>query len=378
MVKKKIGSPPWCPFCGAKVGRASDAVERKMTEFPVGTCKCGAVYCCDASGLQVGAAMVETLVYACNDNWDFAWELMPEDDYLTGRIENYDEGTHQVVAEKNIDGRAVRGVLFFVRLHAEITSLAERLKARKDAIAKSQIPDFIKSSPRPKLEPAPDAKRIKKRANKTLIKKLVEAEDYDELVLLCFDDRKTIRFMQRLLYAPSEEMKWHVAYTIGVVCSRVASREPGQISELLHRLYESSHDSAATHWGMVETMGYVISKRADIFGAFTRYLLDFLDQSSTAPLVLWALGEVAKERPDLIRSTPFYNLFHFSGHPDPLMRGLFARLMGNIQATEVTMQLMGMSGDDSEIEICEEGKIINSTVAEQAKRAVDLIRKGEK
>ena len=61
-----------------------------MHEFPVGNCECGAVYTCDATGHNVGAAIVETLVYACDGNADFAWDLVPEDDYLTGRIENYD------------------------------------------------------------------------------------------------------------------------------------------------------------------------------------------------------------------------------------------------------------------------------------------------
>ncbi|CAG35825.1 hypothetical protein [Desulfotalea psychrophila] len=134
MVKHNVKTAPWCPFCGQKVGRPTDAIERKLTEFPVGKCQCGAVYCSDVTGHNVGAAMVETLVYACSDTWDFAWELMPEDDYLTGRIENYDGVTHQVIAEKNVDGRAVRGVLFFVRLHTEISDLAERIKARKDGV----------------------------------------------------------------------------------------------------------------------------------------------------------------------------------------------------------------------------------------------------
>ena len=76
--------------------------------------------------------MVETLVYACGDNWDLAWELMPEDDYLTGRVENYDEVTHQVIDIKNIDGRPVRGVLYFVRLHTEMSELVGRLKEKKN------------------------------------------------------------------------------------------------------------------------------------------------------------------------------------------------------------------------------------------------------
>lgn len=378
MARKNTQSPPWCPFCGHKVGRASDNIERKLTEFPVGRCQCGAVYSSDATGHSVGAAMVETLVFACNDNWDLAWELMPEDDYLTGRIENYDEPTHQVVAEKNVDGRAVRGVLFFVRLHTEISELADRLKAKKEELAKQQIPEELKQVERLPVEPEPDRKRKKKRANKKIVTEMVEASNIDGLVELCFDDKKTLRLMQRLLYNPIDEERWRVAWVMGSVAARVSTREPGQISEVLHRMFDSTLDSAATPWGMIETMGYVIAKRPDIFGAFTRHLLNFLGEPTTAPQVLWSLGEVAKTRPDLIRATPFYNLFHFLQHPDAEMRGLVARLFGYIQATEVTMQLMSLSGDNETLKICEEGCLVETTVADVAKAAVAAIREGEK
>ena len=132
MSKSDIKNPPWCPFCGQKVGRPGDAAERKLNEFPVGECQCGAIYTSDATGHNVGAAMVEALVHACKDNWDFAWELLPEDDYLTGRIENYDEQYHEVMDKGNVDGRPVRGVLYFVRLHTEIKDIASRIKARKE------------------------------------------------------------------------------------------------------------------------------------------------------------------------------------------------------------------------------------------------------
>ena len=77
---------PWCPFCGMDVGRPTEGARRKMREFPMGRCECGAVYVSEATGHNVGAAMVECLVDACGDDWDQAWELVPEDDYLTGLI----------------------------------------------------------------------------------------------------------------------------------------------------------------------------------------------------------------------------------------------------------------------------------------------------
>lgn len=374
MASEKIIVRPWCPFCGQKVGRASHAPVRKMHEFPVGLCQCGAVYTCDATGHNVGSAIVETLVYACSDNADLAWELMPEDDYLTGRIENYDESSHSVVATKNVDGRAVRGVLYFVRLHTDIQDIAKRLKDKKVEAIQSTLaaPDVREVV----LEPLPDEKRVRKKANKGLVKKLVESEDVDALVAFVFDDKKTIRLMQRLLYAPDEAKRWKVAWLLGRVTSRVATRDPGSISQLLHRLFEACSDSAATPWGAVETIGYVIGMRADIFGAFTRHLLNYIQDPSTQNQALWALAEIAEVRPDLIRDTPFYNLFHFLKHPDAQIRGQVIRLMGRIKANEVTLQLMELGNDTEEFVYCADGSLVTSTIGEAAGIALQLIQKG--
>lgn len=377
MSQGSIKKRPWCPFCGQKVGRATEAVTRKMTEFAVGSCQCGAVYSCDPTGHNIGAAMVETLVHACGDNWDLAWELMPEDDYLTGRIENYDEITHQVIDIKNIDGRPVRGVLYFVRLHTDMSDLARRLKEKKESriATETSLPEAVESVV---IEPAPDKKRIRLKATKQVVKDLVDNRDIDALVRLCFDDKKTLRLMQRLLYDPIDENRWKIAWCIGQVCSRVASREPGQVSELLHRLFEACSDSAATPWGMVETIGFIISNRPDIFGAFTRYLLRYLSEDSTRVQVLWAMAEIALKRPDLIRETPFYNLFHFLKHPDPQVRGQIARLFGRIKATEVALQLMALNDDHAELTIWENGVAGRTTVAAEAAKAIAAIHGGQK
>lgn len=375
MVQEKIKVRPWCPFCGQKVGRATDAPARKMNEFPVGRCQCGAVYSCDATGHNIGAAIVETLVYACDDNADFAWELMPEDDYLTGRIENYDESTHQVVATKNIDGRSVRGVLYFVRLHADAREIARRIKEQKREILGNTVPS-LRNEEHVTIEPAPDAKRIRRKADKSLVRELVAHEDIDTLVALCFDDKKTLRLMQRLLYDPLEAQRWKAAWVIGRVTARTSTREPGPVSELLHRLFEACSDSAATPWGMVETIGYIIALRPDIFGAFTRHLLNYIKDPSTRNQSIWALAEIAGKRPDLIRNTPFYNLFHFLQHPEVQVRGQLVRLLGRIRATEAAVQLMALADDQQEFTYCREGQLATTTVAEAAAEAIRAIHGG--
>lgn len=373
MKKQLIIKRPWCPFCGQEVDRAVDKPNRKLSEFTVGSCSCGAVYSCDPTGHNVGAAMVETLVHACGDNDDLAWELMPEDDYLTGRVENYDELTHQVVEMRNLDGRAVRGVLYFVRLHTEITDIADRLhqKKQEDVEKIASGTGFVP----PPVEPAAGNDRPRQRATKKLVKELVDAGDEDGLVSLCLNDRKTLRLAQRLLYDPVEEKRWEIAWLLGRVCARVATRDPGQVSELLHRLFEACSDSAATPWGMIETLGSVIAGRPDIFGAFTQYLLRYVNADSTRVQTIWALAEVARSRPDLVRKTPFFSMFHFLSHPQPAVRGQLARLLGRIDATEATIQLMGLHEDTDELVIWEDGVPVRTSVAEQAKIAINSIQK---
>lgn len=361
---------PWCPFCGMDVGRPSEGVQRKMREFPMGTCECGAVYVSDATGHNIGAAMVECLVSACNNQWDLAWELIPEDDYLTGTLENYDEVTHQVVPKRNLDGRAVRGVLYFVRLHKEMAELVKRYEHKLSA----DQPE-VQAVTAPAVEPARDPKRVKKRADKQVIKQLAEARNIEALVDLYFDDRKVLRYLQRLLYEPDTGARYRIAWVLGQVCGRVATREPGPVADLLHRLFEACSDSAASSWGMVETIGAIIAARPDIYGAFTRHLFNFMGDPGTREAVLWGLGEIAATRPDLIRKTPFYSLFPVLNHSEPVLRGLTLRLLGRIQAQEAGFQMLGLQHDTSPVTLYEQGVPLATTVAELSALATRTIHK---
>lgn len=369
---------PWCPFCGMDVGRPTEGVERKMREFPMGVCECGAVYVSDATGHNVGAAMVECLVTACNNQWDLAWELIPEDDYLTGTLDNYDEVTHQIVPKRNLDGRAVRGVLYFVRLHKELAELVKRYEHKLSAAQPAPVPDGASAyPPLPAVEPERDPRRTKRRADKQVVKRLAESRDIDALVDLYFDDRKMLRFLQRLLYEPDTGARYRIAWVLGQVSGRVATREPGPVADLLHRLFEACSDSAASSWGMVEAIGAIIAARPDIYGAFTRHLFNFMGDPATREAVLWGLGEIAATRPDLIRKTPFYSLFPVLNHSNPVFRGLTLRLLGRIRAKEAGFQILGLQHDATPITLYEQGMPYATTVAELSAQATRTIHEEE-
>ena len=374
-VKAEAQLTPWCPFCGMNVGRPTEGTQRKMREFPVGRCECGAVYVSEATGHNIGAAMVECLVSACGDNWDMAWELVPEDDYLTGTIENYDEVTHQVVAKRNLDGRAVRGVLFFVRLHKEMAEVAERLATRQATTLEGETPVAAGAEGGVPLEPAPDPKRVRRRADKRAVAQMAQEGDIDGLVRHCLDDHKVLRYLQRLLYDPDPAARYRIAWLLGQVSGRVAGREPGPVADLLHRLFEACADSAATSWGMVEAIGAIIAARPDIYGAFTRHLFNYMGDPGTREAVLWGLGEIAAVRPQLVRQTPFYSLFPVLGHSDPVLRGLTLRLLGRIRAREAGLQMLPLQHDSSPITIYEQGRPVDTTVAELYAEATRIMHK---
>ncbi|MBU0675487.1 MAG: HEAT repeat domain-containing protein [Proteobacteria bacterium] len=358
---------PWCPFCGQDVARPLEPAQRKMNEFTSGTCQCGAVYTCDPTGFNVGACMVECMVHACDDNWDLAWELMPDEDYISGRLDNYDEQTHQIVDTRNLDGRAIRGVLYFIRLSRDFEDLSRKLDQHK---SRDIPPPGKVNTDIPEMEQIRDPKRQKKKAAKEQVRQLVESGDIDDLVELAFDDHKTLRFMQRLLYDPRDEYRWNCAHVIGQVCRRLSTRKPGAVSDLLHRMYEACSDSAATHWGLMESVGSIIAARPDIYGGFTRHLLMFRDVPSSRIQVLWALGSIAAKRPDLVRATPFYSLFPFVNHPDSFTRGHAIRLFGRIYATEVKSNIEELIDDQAKLTVYENGKPIHTTVGDLAKEAL--------
>lgn len=345
-----------------------------MREFPLGRCECGAVYVSETTGHNVGAAMVECLVNACGGNWDLAWDLLPEDDYLTGQLDDYDEVTHQVVPERFLDGRAVRGVLFFVRLHRGLAELAAHFARAHGAGAQPEtapraVPAGAHVPPLPRLDP----KRQKKRADKAGVQRLVRAGDVEALVALYLDDHRTLHFLQRLLYTPEAGERYKIAWILGQVCGAGASLDPGPVADLLHRLFESASDSASSSWGMVEAIGAIIANRPDIYGAFARHLFPYMGDPGTREAVLWGLAEIADKRPDTIRALPFYSLFPVLANRDPVLRALALRLLGRIGAREAGLQIMGLTHDPTPVMVPDRGGLTATTVAQLAEEALQLI-----
>ncbi len=70
-----------CPFCARPLGEPAEISTRFGSAFTGGQCECGAAYVFDRSGHNLGDAYVDALMYACGDDADKAWGLVPDEDY---------------------------------------------------------------------------------------------------------------------------------------------------------------------------------------------------------------------------------------------------------------------------------------------------------
>ncbi|MBW1799668.1 MAG: PBS lyase, partial [Deltaproteobacteria bacterium] len=123
---REIVDKPSCPFCGAFIERPVELALRMPTEMPLGRCACGAVYACDVTGHSLGTAMIEALVFACGGDWDLAWGLLPEEDYLEKQMGQYDYETHLIIHGGIYGGRRIAGKLFFIRLHQDVREVTDQ------------------------------------------------------------------------------------------------------------------------------------------------------------------------------------------------------------------------------------------------------------
>lgn len=362
--KKEVTFRAECPFCGLPIDRPVELATRRMGEMPVGTCLCGAVYACDVSGRNLGSAFIEALVFGCNMDWDLAWNLFPEEDYLEKLVENYDFDTHRFVPGGFYEGRRVRGALYFIRLHKDIQEVTQegvqgKLKrAKPDAAAPAN--------------PSPPAKRFTRQEVGELV------EQYRPGPLLsntAGQEKRILRDLQRLLYSGDELLRTRAADVLGKVSAVIARKDPGIVSDLLQRLFNAVTDTAASSWGAIDAIGEIIGNSPDIFSGYIPLLYQFLEEEpyqSLRPRIVRALGRAAETRPDILKKSIF-RIIPLLGDTVPETRGYAALLCGNLGAPEAGEELERLEHDQNQLSIYLNGNIEKMTVGQLAAEALAKI-----
>ncbi len=357
---------PLCPFCDTPLERPRDVEPKRLGDFGYGRCdECGAVYVHDVTGFNLGAALVEALGFACNDNWDMAWDLMPDQDYHDVLIEHYDEKTHRIYPSgHDNNGARVKGALSFIRLFDDVRQLTD-------------------AGVRQRLEEAPDASggvsrqaggRLSaghgRRFSKREVQQSVAGRRLGELITMALQDRLVLRKIQRLLYSADEQQRWNAVLMLGGVAGALAKSDPTLVGDLVRRLLYAANDSAAANWGTIEAIGEIIRCQPGIYGSFVRHIIGLLPDKPSRPAILWALGRIGELYPKLVKSASFFPLLDFLESDDDTVRGYAVWALGRMRSREALTACRRLCSDTAPLSIFDGDKIIDTTVGRLALEAV--------
>jgi hypothetical protein len=355
---RDIIAKPSCPFCGMLIEKPQELDNRRPQEMPVGKCSCGAVYAFDVTGHNLGTAMIEALVFGCKGDWDLAWGLLPEEDYLEKEVTNYDLETHLIVHSGAYQGRQINGTLYFIKLHQDVLEVTEEGSKRllESAAALSK-----QSSPK---------KRGRKSFSKKEIEKLVYNYQIAPLIDLADEDHRIIRDLKRLLYSVDKLQRSRAAEAMGKVAAQISLKDPGIISRLLQGLFTALSDTAASSWGYIETIGEIIKNNPKQFAGYLPQIYQFTRDKALLPDVLKALANISESFPNLVRK----NTMHFIpllNDPNAEIRGYAVLLIKNLRAKEAEDDLKLLLNDQAEIDVYHDGNIESLSIGQLASEALE-------
>ncbi len=350
---------PRCPFCSYKIEQPKELPSRKIVEFPLGVCEhCGAVYAYDTTGHNMGAAFIEALLFACNDDDYLAFSLSYGEDYTDVVVGNYDIITHTIVPEKIYNDRFVRGVLIFVKLIAQYQEATEQKVKEKSRT----------------LLPITKTKLRSENFSRERVRQCALENKREELITLAEEDTRVMNELQRMLYIPDEHLRWQIIDILAEVSKKVGERRPDIISKSLSNLLQSAAYPGASAWGSLEAAGAIISTNPDLFGEFSPALLSFLRQKNLWKEVTWAIGKIATVDPKLVRYA-FKALRSFLNEQDPALRGYAAWALGNLGYEEVIEELKNHLTDVEKLPIFRDSELKETTVAQLSKEAIEKLSK---
>ncbi len=324
--------------------------------MPVGVCDCGAVYTFDVTGHNLGAAMSEALVFACNGDWDLAWDLLPEDDYLSAQLERYDYPSHLIVKSRAYQGRNVTGVLYFIRL-LDVVEVTEDAFRRK--IEKKPVNRVIRT----------EIENNKGFITKEEVERLVSVYDIKGIIEASHKGKKIIPYLQRLLYSTDDLTRFRAADAMGKAAAVLEEYYPGSVKNLLQKLFASITDSAASAWGAIDAIGFILANMPRLYAIYSIQLYPFISDKSLLPHTLRALSLITGAAPESfnrIRSS----LLTFLTEKDPEILAHAIMIMRNLRCIEALSDIMALKNDMREISVYEEGYFNKMTIGEIADLAI--------
>jgi hypothetical protein len=168
--------------------------------------------------------------------------------------------------------------------------------------------------------------------------------------------RQVINPLFSFLCSTEPQVKWRAVKAIGKVVKNLAEEDMESARVIMRRMIWNLNDeSGGIGWGMPEAMGEVMAQHQGLAGEYVMILESYIREDGNfiehQPLqrgVLWGLGRLAQEQPELLRNaTP--HLRPFLSSADAVLRGLAAWTMGLLVGSQGDPALAPLESDETEV-----------------------------
>ena len=187
--------------------------------------------------------------------------------------------------------------------------------------------------------------------------------------------RRVINPLFSFLCSTNPQVKWRAVKAIGEVVKNIAEEDMESARVVMRRMMWNLNDeSGGIGWGLPEAMGEVMAQHQGLAGEYVMILKSYIREDGNflehEPLqrgVLWGLGRLAQERPELLKNvTPHVRPFLSSA--DAVLRGLAAWTMGLLGGSQGDPALAALESDETEVTLYLNGR-------ERSYRISELVRK---
>ena len=181
-----------------------------------------------------------------------------------------------------------------------------------------------------------------------------------------------------------ETVRWRSVTAFGLTAGRMAEASMEKARVIMRTLmWYMNEESGNLGWSIPHFMAEAMVNSDRIAKEFHKILAsyifcdedcdgNFLDHPELRRDVFWGLARLAGTRPELVAHGERF-LVAGLDDPDPYNRAYAAWVLGLIKAEGAKDRLTSMAGDDTEIRTFRDGAIIDLTVGEMVREALDRL-----
>lgn len=217
---------------------------------------------------------------------------------------------------------------------------------------------------------------------------LLEHNDWEKISeeLKQFPPKDLINPLFSAICRAENRIRWHGISAFGQVVSQMAEEEMEDARVIMRRfLWSLNDESGGIGWGAPESMGEIICKHPKLAEEYLHMLIsytrddgpelfqdgNFLELPELQRGLLWGLGRAAASRAKMLNDLGVgTDIEQYLLSKDPVILSMAIWCLGQLQRTEAEEIIKSFIEDSRQVSFYYDGRYIESTVAEFARRAL--------